>query len=715
MKIKRAVTQKLFVWLAVAMVFATCVFAFLIVYMQKITDKTAGDLGEMYMSEMMWQLQDHLESIVEIKLEEVEHIAVHANGFQGEELRENITDIAKLTGFDYVALYDNKGNYETIFGKSAWYHNINGFVENVLSGKKVATTGYLTNNGSKYIVFGIPAYYEMDNGVYSDVLLAGFSVEKLYEYIEFEKENQYSNNASISIILTNGSYVLKRESVESDDFYTQIKNTGDFVDVGLDEGIADIEKAMSGGKSFSCAVSTETEEIHVYGAAAKSPSNWYLVLTMPRSATDTMIDSHSEASLGAFAIACFIVLSMLFILFGLYMRLSNQQLAETELARAEAESANRAKSTFLFNASHDIRTPMNAIQGFARIIEKNHDNSELVKETISKINQSGDTLMQLLNDVLELSRIESGRLELELKPLDLDEQIKNIKTMFQQDMAAAKLDFSVETDIKDSVVICDGLKLTQILMNLLSNAKKFTPEGGKVVCGVKQNSSSDGIGEYTFYVRDTGIGMSEEFQKSAFEQFERERTSTVSGVQGSGLGLSIVKSIVNKMEGSCELESKLGEGSEFRIKLKLPISDINLSIDNTKSNSAIDVSGKTVLLVEDNDFNREITRYILEELGMSVVEAEDGSVALETLKNNPPDTFDLILMDIQMPIMDGFTASREIRSLKNDKYSKIPIIALTANAFNEDRERCINAGMNAHICKPIDPEKLRETIAKLTD
>ncbi len=715
MKIRRAVTKKLFVWLSAAMIFSTCVFAFLIIHIQKITDKTTGDLGEMYMSEMMWQLQDHLESIVEIKLEEVEHIAVHANGFQGAELRKNVSDIAKLTGFDYVALYDDEGNYETVFGKSAWYHDINGFVKNVLSGKKAATTGYLTYDGGKYIVFGIPASYKMENGLTSDVLLAGFSVEKLYEYIEFEKENQYTNNASISIILTNGSYVLKRESIESSDFYNQIKNIGDFVGLGLDEGITNIEKAMSGGNPFSFTVSTEAEQIHVYGAAAKSPSEWYLVITMPKSATDSVIDSHSEASLKAFAIACLTVLIILFILFGLYMRLSNQQLAETELARAEAESANRAKSTFLFNASHDIRTPMNAIQGFAKIIEKNPDDLVLVKETIKKINQSGDTLMQLLNDVLELSRIESGKVQLELKPLDLENQMQNVKTMFQQDMVAANLDFSVEINIKDNVVVCDSLKLTQILMNLLSNAKKFTPGGGKVVCGVEQNSSVDGIGEYVFYVRDTGIGMSENFQKNAFEQFERERTSTVSGVQGSGLGLSIVKSLVNKMNGTYELKSKLGVGTEIKIKLKFPITDTDLLNYDTKNKATVDISGKNVLLVEDNEFNREITKYILEELGMSVVEAEDGSVALETLKNNPADTFDLILMDIQMPIMDGFTASREIRALKNDRYSKIPIIALTANAFNEDRKRCIEAGMNAHVCKPIDSEKLRETIAKLTE
>ncbi len=707
---KQSIIRKLLIWMIVAVLISCGLLVSLLFYMQSITDKAADKLGSLYMSEMMSQMQDHFESIVEIKFEEADHIASHVEHLEGDALREELRTSAERLGFEYLSLYDDSGNYDTILGEPAWFRNIDSYITSITDGSNTVTTGYITEDGQKYIVFGVPANYEMSSGSDSNVMLVGFSIEKLYDYIYINGTENWANNTRLWIILTNGSYILRYDDIQETSFYDHISEIGSIVGTDVESGVEEIEASIADSESFSCTVSLDEELLHLYGTPAQQTKDWYFVLAMPLGESDAVIDHHSSSSMKAFMMACITILLMLSIVFVMYIRFSRQQLEETERARAEAETANRAKSTFLFNASHDIRTPMNAIKGFAQIIENNPDDGELVRRNIGKINQSGETLMQLLNDVLELSRIESNKMELEPVPINLYAQMDNMQTMFQQDMQNAEINFSIETDITDNVVLCDNLKLTQILMNLLSNAKKFTPKGGSVVCGVEQISSENDYGTYRFYVNDTGIGMSEEFQERAFEQFERERTSTVSGMQGSGLGLSIIKRIVDKMEGSCTLVSKLGEGTKFDVILTLPFSELPTDAAHF-TEPLTDISGRHLLLVEDNELNREITRYIIEALGLTVDEAVDGAEALRILNESPADTYDLILMDIQMPVMDGFAASQQIRKLDDPVRSAIPIIALTANAFREDKDRCLNAGMNAHVCKPIEAEELRAAIS----
>ncbi len=375
--------------------------------------------------------------------------------------------------------------------------------------------------------------------------------------------------------------------------------------------------------------------------------------------------------------------------------------------KEKAEASSRAKSTFLFNASHDIRTPMNAIQGFTQIIKQSPDDGELVRSIIGKIEQSGDTLMKLLNNVLELSRIESGKEEVDLTVVNINEFSDKIQTMLQGEITERGISLVQENNVKDYAVFGDELKLTQIAMNMLSNAKKFTPAGGTITYGIEQTPcDEDGFAYFRFFVKDTGIGMSEDFLKRAFGQFERERTATESGVIGSGLGLSIIKKLTELLGGECGLKSKLGEGTEISSTLKLRIADSSDKQENSVEEVQADFSGKRILLVEDNDFNREIARYILESMGIEVDEAENGSVAVNMLLNAEKDYYNLVLMDIQMPVMDGYVATREIRQIKDSAISQIPIVAMTANAFKEDRDRCLEVGMNEHLSKPIDSDAL---------
>ncbi len=381
--------------------------------------------------------------------------------------------------------------------------------------------------------------------------------------------------------------------------------------------------------------------------------------------------------------------------------------------KERAEASNRAKSVFLFNASHDIRTPMNAIQGFTKILKQNPDDGEQVREIIAKIEKSSETLMKLLSDVLELSRIENGKESVDLVVTDLNELSDKLHTMLAEEIETLGITFKLENRIQNSFVWCDELKLTQIGMNMLSNAKKFTPAGGTITFGIEQQpADKPEYANYRFYVRDTGIGMSEEFLNRAFGQFERERTATESGVMGSGLGLSIIKKLTELMGGTCTLKSQLGKGTEISSIVKLRTATGKEEETEYIECVDVDFAGKRVLLVEDNDFNREIARFILEDLGFFVEEAENGSDAVNTLLHTEAGWYDVVLMDIQMPVMDGYTAAQEIRRIADPQISSVPIIAMTANAFLEDKEKCISVGMNGHISKPIDVNILITELVK---
>ena len=526
----------------------------------------------------------------------------------------------------------------------------------------------------------------------------------------------------------------------------------------------------------------------------------------------------------------------------------NRQLQENhkelEMALLRAESANAAKTTFLNNMSHDIRTPMNAIIGFTSLAASHVDNKDKVKEYLSKISTSSEHLLSLINDILDMSRIESGKVKINENPLHLPDLLHDIRTIVQPNIASKQLEFLIDTvDVRDENIVADKLRLTQILLNILSNGIKFNKIGGTISLRVKQTKSAPtGYGNYQFIIRDTGIGMKPEFQKHIFESFSREETSTVSGIQGTGLGMAITKNIVDMMGGNISVKSEEGQGSEFTVDLTFKLNgetkayekiehlqglkvlvadddtDTCLSISSmlteigmrsewtvsgkeavirTKHSMEIgdefyayiidwlmpdmngietvrrirrvigdsqpiiiltaydwsdveeeareagvtafcekplfmsqlrdllsnpgahakapkkeqyNYEGKRILLVEDNELNMEIAQTILEDVGFVIDTANDGVAAVEKMEQASAGDYDLILMDIQMPMMNGYEASKRIRALKDPEIASIPIIAMTANAFEEDREKSFEAGMNGHLAKPVSVEKLMNTI-----
>ena len=526
-----------------------------------------------------------------------------------------------------------------------------------------------------------------------------------------------------------------------------------------------------------------------------------------------------------------------------------EQNRKLELAVRHEAAANRAKREFLFNMSHDIRTPMNAIIGFTSLAATHVDNKEQVLDYLKKISTSSQHLLSLINDVLDMSRIESGKVKIEEKAVHLPDLVHDIRSIIQPNISSKRLSLFIDTmDVVDEDIITDPLRLNQVLLNILSNAIKFTPTGGMVSIRIAQKPGAPkGCGNYEFRIKDNGIGINKEFQKHIFEEFTREESSTVSGIQGTGLGLSITKNIVDLMGGTITLESEPGKGSEFIVNLCFPLSgqkaeikqlpqleglralvaddDTNtcLSVSTMLSKigmrpewtisgkeavirtryaleqgdefnvyiidwlipdmngievvrqirkvigkscpiiltaydwadveeearaagvtafcekplflselrrvlaepfgaapahepsqpDAADLKGKKLLLVEDNALNRELAQEILKEAGFAVDTAEDGEIAVQKMRQAAPGQYDLILMDIQMPKMDGYEATRQIRALPDAAKAGIPIFAMTANAFEEDRQNALEAGMDGHIAKPLDIPHLLHVLAEV--
>lgn len=397
-----------------------------------------------------------------------------------------------------------------------------------------------------------------------------------------------------------------------------------------------------------------------------------------------------------------------------------------EISKKEAERANQVKSEFLSHMSHDIRTPMNGIMGMIGMIRKNINNTKKVEECLSKIDGVSNHLLSLINDVLDMSKLESGKIELENIPFSLKEECENIHAIIGIQAQEKQIDFSMDdSKVKHHYLIGSPVHLRRILLNLSSNAVKYTPEKGKVrvsitelegkACNPVINSEECDKGEKTFFeikVQDNGVGMSREFiENSLYKPFTQENDKVRTKYQGTGLGMAIVYELIKNMEGNIDVESELGKGTTFTVILPFEIRETSASISREEV-AKRDIAGMRVLVAEDNLLNREIVASILEEEGAHVTAVENGKEAVERFADSPVGEFDVILMDIMMPLLDGLEAVREIRRMERRDAATIPIIAMTANAFTEDKKKSAEAGMNAHMTKPIDSAKLIELLSQ---
>ena len=403
------------------------------------------------------------------------------------------------------------------------------------------------------------------------------------------------------------------------------------------------------------------------------------------------------------------------------MHIVTRRIRESDKLKADleaAEKANVSKTVFLSSMSHDIRTPLNAIIGYTNLAKDNDDiTMEQAQDYFSKIGASGRQLQELIDDILEMSRIESGKIKLDEEPEDLLAVMDEIRDMFTVQMQQKEMDYSVITDsVQDRFAVCDKTLIERIMLNLISNAYKYTEEGGKIKVELREaGPASDDRNTYEFRVSDNGIGMTKEFASRVFEAFEREKTSSVSGIQGTGLGMAITKNIVELMGGTIELITSPGQGTEIFVRLDLKPcdqSDVKCA-GPVDDRSDISFEGSRVLLVDDVEMNREIAVMLLESMGFKADTAVNGEDAYNKVASSEAGYYNVILMDIQMPVMNGYEATEKIRSIDDPYISNIPIIALSANAFDEDKKKAKEAGMSGHISKPIDPEEMLTVLSDI--
>ena len=826
------------------LIFSIIIFSLLGIYMSRKSKKTVYEIGNIYMSGMNEQMSRHFETVIKLRFDQVSGVVsvVSTDNKDRKNLYEELIYRAQVRGFDYLALCSAEGDFQTLYGQSIQPLNPEPFTEALLKGEQRVAVG-VDSAGNEVVLFGVDAAYPMHNGHKSTGLIAAIPLEYITDFLSLEDDGQLMY---YHIIRPDGSFVIQNPNTELWYFFEQLQKQLDAApnELSVENAIKEFGAALKNHEEYATTFEVNGEERQIYGISLPY-SEWYLVSVMPYSILDDAINNLSGQRMFMTLLSCASVLIILTLIFLRYFSITRSQVHELEKARQAALEANRAKSEFLANMSHDIRTPMNAIVGMTTIATAHIDDRKQVQNCLRKITLSSKHLLGLINDVLDMSKIESGKLSLNMDVLSLRETMESIVCIIQPQVKAKKQIFDVFIrHIQTEQVYCDGVRLNQVLFNLLSNALKFTPEGGSISVTMAQEDSPKG-GEYVrthFWVKDTGMGMSPEFQKKIFDSFVREDSSRVRKIEGTGLGMTITKYIVDEMQGEIELQSELNKGTEFHVTLDLkraqtkeedmllpqwemlvvdddeelclsavdslkeigveaewatdgatairmaemrhrqkkdyhivlldwkmpgmdgaetarelrrhvgddiPIllisaydwSEIEeearaagitgfiskplfkstlysgLSRFATSENKNVelpeekinDFTGRRLLLAEDNDLNWEIANELLSSFGFSLDWAENGRLCVEKYQASQPGYYDAVLMDLRMPLMNGYEAAEAIRK-SGRKDADIPIIAMTADAFSEDIQKCLACGMNAHVAKPLD---MREVIRQL--
>ena len=843
-----------FLWISLLSLAILCVAVF--VWLTKVmvvkSDETLTQVANIYMEEINAQLKRHFDSLVEMQLTQVEGITLAVPPGTVQEMDESAVEALSSSGrsrdFSYLALYNTEGQADIIYGEpvtireeESFLHSLNQAEPKIVLGDTASGQGMLLFEVS--VGYPVSAGYPMRDGSQCTALLAGVPIESINKSLSLDINNTlvYSH-----IVESNGRFVVKNSDAQTDNYYDWLLASCDFGQQQPEQVVAEMKKALEEGQLFSLVLSVDGQRRHVY-CSPLSNSEWYLVTVMPYGALDEAVSSLGSQRTETTIAGCGILLAATLVVFFLYFRMSRQQLAEVEKAQQEAERANHAKSEFLSNMSHDIRTPMNAIVGMTAIAAANLDNRDQVSSCLRKISLSSKHLLGLINDVLDMSKIESGKLTLNLDVVCLRETVESIVSIIQPQVKARRQVFDIFIqNISRENIYCDGVRLNQVLLNLLSNALKFTPEEGSITMTVSQEDSPRGEGYIRthFIVKDTGIGMSEQFQKKIFESFAREDSTRVQRTEGTGLGMAITKYIVDEMGGTITVSSQLNKGSEFHVvldlesapeeegEMHLPAWDMLVVDDDEQlcrtaagslkeigveaewaldgpqaiemakrrhqqgrdyhvvlldwkipgmngieiarqlrstigeqipillisaydwsdieeearqagisgflakplfkstlyhglirftgeesdqeeaQEMSRDFTGVRILLAEDNELNWEIAKELLSAQGFQLDWAENGEICVERFRQSQPGEYDVILMDLRMPVMNGYEATKAIRGLPRPDAGVIPIIAMTADAFSEDIHRCLECGMNGHIPKPLDMRELLRLLQK---
>ena len=715
----KALPRSLKIGIVVILCLTVIVFSLLGASIHTMSENTIEEIGTAYMAGMNEQVSLHFETIIELRLTMAESIAGIAagDGASGYGTREDIEYGARARHFLCAALYGPDGGSEMIFGDPVELNHPEPFLESLRNGERKAASA-TGSDGGGVILFGVPCEYPMSGGGGSLALVVGLSTKYMGEVLFLDSDQSLSYSF---VIRKDGSYVVGNEGDAHENYFDRLTNIFAGQDMEADACIEQLQAAMNAGEDYSTIVKNGGSRRHIY--CTNLPyCEWYLVTVLPFERLDNAISGMGSRWLIIVYAASFAVIAMLLYIFFRYLKLFRNQVSEltrinaemdaarkaAEQARKEAEQANAAKQEFLSSMSHDIRTPMNAIIGMTSLALDNTDDPKRVRDYLGKIALSSKHLLGLINDVLDISKIESGKMTLNVEPVSLREAMDSIVNIMQPQVTAKNQQFKVAArEILSENVRCDGVRLNQVLINLLGNAVKFTPEKGAVQLTVYQEALPEDASRVRthFLVSDTGIGMSKEYQKVIFESFSREDNTRVRKTEGSGLGMAITKCIVDAMGGTISVRSEQGRGSEFHVVLDLeraaaPAASEAADGAAERANDVV-LKGRRILLAEDNELNWEVARELLSILELELDWAENGEICVEKFRNSPAGHYDAIIMDVRMPVMDGYEATAAIRGLERAD-ADIPIIAMTADAFSEDIQRCLERGMNDHLAKPID-------------
>ena len=818
------------------LLFSIIMFSLLGIYMSRKSKKAVYEIGEIYMSGMNEQMSRHFESVIKLRFNQASGIVsvVPTDTNDKDRLYEELTYRAQVREFDYLALCSADGEFQTLYGQPIQPLNPKPFVEALLQGEQRVAVG-IDTAGNEVVLFGVDAAYPMHNGDRSIGLIAAVPLEYITDFLFLKEEGQLMY---YHIIRPDGSFVIQNPNTELRYFFEQLQKQSDSAvnESSAENPVEKFSAALKKHEEYTAILEVNGEERQIYGISLPY-SEWYLVSVMPYTILDNAINNLGSQRIFMTLLSCASVLIILTVIFLRYFSITRSQMNELEKARQAALEANKAKSEFLANMSHDIRTPMNAIVGMTAIAAAHIDDRKQVENCLRKITLSSKHLLGLINDVLDMSKIESGKLTLTTEQISLKEVVEGIVNIMQPQVKTKKQTFDIHVEnILTENVWCDGVRLNQVLLNLLSNATKYTPEGGSIHLSLFEENSPKGERYVRIYikVKDNGIGMSPDFLKRIYESYSRADGARIHKTEGAGLGMAITKYIVDAMEGTIDIQSEPDKGTEFlltfdfekaaamNMDMVLPswnmlvVDDDELlcrtAMDALKSigikaewtlsgekaielvnehhkrredyqiilldwklpgmngiqvakeirhnlgdevpillisaydwsefeseareagisgfiskplfkstlyhalcqymgtetengqtlNPNIDLSGRRILIAEDNELNWEVANELLSDLGVELDWAEDGQICLDKFQKSPKGYYDIILMDIRMPHMTGYEATKMIRGLKHPDALSIPIIAMSADAFSDDIQHCLECGMNAHIAKPID-------------
>ena len=829
------------------LIFSISVFSLLGIYMSRTSEKAVYEIGQIYMSGMNKQMSKHFETVIKLRFNQVNGIVsvVSADNKNKEKLYEELVYRAQVRNFDYLALCSAEGNFQTLYGQSVQPLNPEPFVEALIRGEQRVAVG-IDSAGNEVALFGVGiTTYPMQDGSMSTGLVAAVPLEYIINFLSLEDEE---NLMYYYIFRPDGSFVIQNPHTELRDFFKRLQKHPDSTANELSEesSIKEFGAALKKREEYVTIVDVNGIKYQIYGIPLPY-SEWYLVSGMPYSILDDTINNLSNQRMFMTLLSCASILIILTLIFLRYLSITRSQMLELKDARQKAVESSKAKSEFLANMSHDIRTPMNAIVGMTAIATAHIDDQKQVQNCLRKITLSSKHLLGLINDVLDMSKIESGKLTLTTEQISLKEVVEGIVNIMQPQVKAKRQTFDIHVEnILTENVWCDGVRLNQVLLNLLSNSTKYTPEGGAIQLSLSEEKSPKGENYIRIHVKvkDNGIGMSSDFLKRIYEPYSRADGVRVSKTQGTGLGMAITKYIVDAMEGSLNITSELDKGTEVSLTFDfekaveqemdmvlpswnmLVVDDDELlcrtAIDTLKAiginadwvlsgekaielvtqhhqkrddyqiilldwklpgmngiqvakeirrnlgdevsillisaydwsefeaeareagisgfiskplfkstlyhalrqymdaetendqtlNHNIDLSGRRILLAEDNELNWEVAKELLSDLGVELDWAEDGQICLDKFQRSPEGYYDAILMDIRMPHMTGYEATKAIRGLNHPNALSVPIIAMSADAFSDDIQHCLECGMNAHIAKPIDVIELTRILKR---